>query len=105
MNNINDINSYVYTDGTNADYLNWYSGEPNNNQGLERCTYMMANENHWADTVCNLDPVYAPNNVVCAAKIDTRNNIFLFFSKCFLFFIKNFISIIIYYYFLKICFI
>jgi hypothetical protein len=36
-----------------ANYTNWHSGEPNNDQGDERCVSMWKDAGQWNDLGCN----------------------------------------------------
>ena len=45
---------YVWEDGTNATYFNWYSGEPNDPDGSSECVHMeyRSKGRRWTDSGC-----------------------------------------------------
>jgi hypothetical protein len=47
-------NSYVNTDGSKMDWLNWNKGEPNDMNHNEDCVEFHTYDGHWNDNKCKL---------------------------------------------------
>nr|QNH72436.1 toxin candidate TRINITY_DN23930_c0_g1_i1.p1 [Pachycerianthus borealis] len=53
FNDLDEENTFVWTDGTDTDYTKWYTGEPNNVLDLQHCVVLIKFlENKWGDIKC-----------------------------------------------------
>ncbi|XP_076828394.1 macrophage mannose receptor 1-like isoform X4 [Brachyhypopomus gauderio] len=65
--NVNQINNpiWVWSDGSNSTYSDWYPGEPNNQGGQENCVDLYSLQSYkWNDAPC-----YMTNQFICYKKI------------------------------------
>ncbi len=54
LNNMNEVGSYQWSDGTPMTFTNWRNGEPNNENDIENCVEMVASDGStWNDMPCN----------------------------------------------------
>nr|QNH72434.1 toxin candidate TRINITY_DN14951_c0_g1_i1.p1 [Pachycerianthus borealis] len=53
FNDLDVEGTFVWTDGTNADYTNWINAEPNNVLNAQHCVVLVSSlEGEWGDLVC-----------------------------------------------------
>ena len=53
LNDIDTEGTYVWTDGSNGDYTNWYSPSQPNNLHNQDCVVVFYNDGKWQDVHCD----------------------------------------------------
>ncbi|XP_048449545.1 C-type lectin BML-2-like [Rhincodon typus] len=53
LNDIYKEGTYLWTDGSSSNFVNWATGQPDNSRGAEDCVHLTATTFNWNDLPCN----------------------------------------------------